>query len=130
MQTPILASIWNCTEVKTWLLDPNTWDLLVDASGNLAIADEPYAIAQDVASACKLAKGELWYNADIGIPYFQSILGKSPNVALIKKYFEDAALSVPGVVKASVSITSVINRNLTGTVNFTDQKGIDNKVII
>ena len=36
---------------NTLLLDRTVWDLLLDGSGNIAIATEPYATAQDVASA-------------------------------------------------------------------------------
>ena len=64
--------------MKTLLLDRTQWDLVQDANGNIALATEPYARAQDVASACRLFRGELWYDTAAGIPYFEDILGKSP----------------------------------------------------
>ena len=66
--------------MKTLLLDVESWDVILDAASNIAIASEPYAVAQDVASAIKLFAGELWYDTTKGVPYFASILGKSPPV--------------------------------------------------
>ena len=40
--------------MNTLLLDLTNWDLLVDASGNIAVASDPYSVAQDVASAVRV----------------------------------------------------------------------------
>ncbi len=110
---------------NTVLLNPRTWDLMLDASRSIAMASEPYALAQDVASACKLFNGELWYNTNKGIPYFQRILGYRPPMSLLKDEFQKAALSVPNVVQASAQFSPVTGeRRLTGQLNFTDQNGI------
>ena len=117
--------------MPTLLLDPQNWDLLVDAKHNIAVAAEPYSLSQDVASALKLAQGELWYNVSKGVPYFQSILGFNPRISQLKQYFEEAALSVPGIVKVTVRINSLDNgRKLSGTVNFTTQAGVDGSVTL
>ena len=57
--------------MSTLLLDRTYWDLCVDSSGNLAVASEPYSLAQDAASAIKLFQGEYIYDTTIGIPYFE-----------------------------------------------------------
>ena len=36
--------------MNTLFLNPATWDLMVDAEGNIAMAEAPYSTAQDVAS--------------------------------------------------------------------------------
>lgn len=114
---------------NTVLLNPATWDLILDSSRSLAMAAEPYALAQDVASACKLFKGELWYNTDKGIPYFQRILGYRPPMSLLKDEFQKAALSVPNVVQASAQFNVITSeRKLTGQLNFTDQNGITSDI--
>lgn len=46
------------------LLDVNTWDLVVDDLGNIATVDNPYACAQDVATACLAIRGECIYEKD------------------------------------------------------------------
>ena len=110
--------------MSTMLLNPKTWDLMIDAFGNIAKADSPYAMAQDVASACKLFKGELWYNTDKGIPYFQSILGYRPPLSLLQNEYNNAALSVAGVAQASASFNRIgSDRVLSGQLKFIDQTG-------
>lgn len=110
--------------MNTLLLDRTAWDLVLDASGNIAVAAEPYALAQDAASACKLFLGELYYDTSQGIPYFQQILGKFPSLALVKAQLVVAAMTVPGVVAAQVFITSLSGRALSGQVQVTDRNGV------
>lgn len=98
-------------------------DLCADLSGNIAKASEPYAIAQDVASAIKLFKGELWYDTRQGVPYFSDILGKRPPMSLFKHHMETAALTVPNVVQAKCVVQSLAGRKITGQVQFTDING-------
>lgn len=107
----------------TMLLDQSAWDLVLDSAGNIARADPPYALAQDVASACRLFLGELWYNQDAGIPYFEDILGQLPPVSLLTGWMERQALTVPGVVNAQCTITSFSDREIVGQVQFTDATG-------
>jgi hypothetical protein len=109
---------------NTLLLDVDAWDLTVDAAGNIAMASAPYSLAQDVASAIKLFKGELWYDTLQGIPYFQQILGRYPSVALVKAQLVQAALTVPGVVAAVAFISEITDRTLSGQVQVTDRNGV------
>jgi len=109
--------------MRTLLLDTVTWDFVLDASGNWAVADVPYAMAQDAASAIRLFKGELWYNKAKGVPYYEDILGRQPNVALTKARMVDAAKTVPGVVSAKCFISGVVDRRMTGQVQVTDRQG-------
>jgi len=102
---------------STLLLDTVTWDLVVDSNGDIARADEPYALAQDAASACKLFKTELWYDTTQGVPYWQSILGQMPPLALLKGSYEAAAKSVPDVKSVKVFIATITrDRIVTGQV--------------
>ncbi len=110
----------------TILLNPSTWDLLIDANGNIAVASEPYSKAQDVASSCLLFQGELYYDATQGVPYWQ-ILGKLPSLQFIKQAYVAAALSVPGIVAAICYITGITNRVLSGQIQSTDKDG--NKIV-
>lgn len=109
--------------MKTLLLVPATWDLTKNASGDIAVAADPYALAQNAASAIKLFLGEQWYNTTIGVPYFQQIFGKTPNIPLLKAKFLAAALQVPGVVSAKVFITSIVDRSVRGQVQVTGSDG-------
>lgn len=107
---------------QTLLLSP-AWDLSVDASGNIAVADPALSLAQDAASAIRLFQGELYFDTTLGIPYLTQILGQSPPLSLLKAYFVQAAMTVPGVVSAKCFITSWIDRQITGQVQITDSSG-------
>lgn len=112
------------TPQSTLLLDTETWDWLVDANGNIAVADPPYALAQDAASAIRTFLGEVFYDTTVGVPYWQSILGQNPSLDFIKVQFVKAALTVPGVVSAKCFISSITARTITGQVQVTDANGV------
>lgn len=114
--------------MNTLLLDRTVWDLVLDASGNIAMASDPYAIAQDVASAVRLFKGECWYDTTKGIPYWQQILGQWPPLALIRSYVEKAASTVPEVVSAKCTVLLANDRTITGQVEIIDKAGQLNNV--
>lgn len=114
----------------TILLDPATWDVLLDASGNIALASPPYSLSQDVASAIRTFTGDLWYKKTAGIPYFSTILGHRPPMAVLKQYMTNAAKGVPGVVSAKCIISAFEGRTATGVVEFVDETGDTNKLMI
>lgn len=111
---------------STLLLDLSTWDLLPDAYGNIAMATEPYSQAQDVASYCKVFRGEAWLDTTRGIPYWQDILGHRPPLSLLKQYYITTALTVPGIVEAACFIDSVTNRVVSGQIQSTNTAGVLN----
>jgi len=104
-------------------LDPDTWDLAADSSGNIAVASDPYALAQNAATACRTFLGEVYYDTTIGVPFWQDILGHSPSLSIVKADLVAAAETVTGVTSAQVFITGVVNRQLQGQVQVTDSAG-------
>jgi hypothetical protein len=108
--------------MNTLLLDVGLWDLTLDAFGNIALAAEPYALAQDVASACRTVLGEVYYDTTLGVDYFGKIFGLTPPTAVFQEMFVAAALTVPDVVSATCIIESYSaqTREATGQVLFTD----------
>lgn len=102
--------------MQTLLLDTQAWDLLVDASGNIAVASDPYSQAQDAASAIKTFRGEAYYDVDLGLTYWPDILGKAPPLSLVKAEMVAAALLVPGVAAAKCVVTRFRDRHLEGQV--------------
>lgn len=109
--------------MNTLLLDRTRWDLVTDTSGNIAMASNPYALAQDAASAVRTFAGEPWYDASIGIPYFQSILGQRLSLQFFKTKIVAAARAVPDVASAVCYVTKLANRRLEGQVHVTDALG-------
>lgn len=116
--------------MNTLLLDRTVWDLVLDAAGNIAMASDPYAVAQDVASAIKLFKGELFYDKAPGVPYWRDILGYRPPLALVREHIQTAALTVPDVAGAVCTITSFNDRTLAGYVEITLTDGTTQTVSI
>lgn len=109
--------------MQTLLLDQTRWDLVKDAAGNIAVASPPYATAQDVASACRLFQGELWFDTALGIPYFEDVLGQQVPLEALKSFLQKAALRVPDVVAARAVISGVVDRQVQGQVQVTTSSG-------
>jgi hypothetical protein len=107
---------------STLLLDAVSWDWVVDSNGNWAVAGPPYSQAQDASSAIKLKLKELYYDTTQGVPYDQ-ILGVATNIPLLKASLVAAALTVPGIVKAAVFITKIVDRTVSGQVQITNSNG-------
>ncbi len=114
--------------MRTALLDVTAWDFVLDVNGDLAMASDPYSVAQDAASAIRTFIDECYYNTTLGVPYFQTLFGKAPNINYMKQKFISQALLVPGVsspgVSVAVFITSVADRRVTGQVQITDANGV------
>ncbi len=109
--------------LSTLLLDRTAWDLVLDSAGNIAMAAPPYALTQDVASAVQLYIGELWFQGNLGIPYFEQVLGQLPPLSLLTGLIEKAAMTVSGVVAAQCVIASFDSRQISGEIRFIDETG-------
>lgn len=109
--------------MNTLLLDRTLWDLTLDINGNIAMASEPYSIAQDVASACRTFLGECYYDTSQGVPYFQEILGQTPPLSVLKAALIAAAMTVPEVQSVVVYISSVVGRNVSGQIHVITTSG-------
>jgi len=91
------------TALSTLLLDLSSWDLVLDASGNIAVASPPYSTNQDVASACRTFLGECWYDRTQGVPYLQQIFDKNPPIALFQSAIVSAGIRRASLVSAARS---------------------------
>ncbi len=100
------------------LLDRGNWDLALDASGNIAVASEPYSQSQDIASECRVYLGECYYDTTRGVPYATEILGQMQPVQVLKEQLGIAAERVPGVSEVTVILGSIKNREISGQVQF------------
>lgn len=110
--------------MDTLRLNTATWDLTVDAYGNIATVGGGYAIAQDVASEVRLFLGELWYDMARGVPYFEVILGKMPSPQFMKTKFIEAGSLTPEVAEITCYLSGVgKNRLLEGQLQIIDVNG-------
>jgi hypothetical protein len=110
---------------STLLLNTQTWDLTLDANGNIAVATEPYALAQDAASAIKTFLGEVYYDTTIGIAYIPQIFGNfALPLSLLKQDLVDAALTASkDIASAQVFLSGLTNRGLSGQVQIISVTG-------
>jgi len=106
--------------MTTLLLDQTAWDLVLDASGNIAVASSSYATAQDVASAVRTFAGECWYDTSVGVPYWTQVLGQYPPVQYVQQVLTDAAQTVPDVVGAQMVFTDLTGRVPQGQLQVVD----------
>jgi hypothetical protein len=102
--------------MSSLLLTLDNWDLCSDAFGNISLASDPYATAQDIACALRTFSGELWYDVGQGIPYSTKVLGQQFSMQLLKTLWISTALTVPTVASATAIITNFVNRKVTGQV--------------
>ena len=110
--------------MKTAYLDPETWDLVLDINGDIALADEPYSTLQDCCSRLRTRQGECYYDTTLGVPYFQDILNRNVNLELIRSEYIRVALQDPRIVSAKVFFRELKDRRLLGQVQITDINGI------
>jgi len=113
---------------NTLLLDQAAWDLVLDTSGNIALAGAPYSVAQDVASAVRTFLGECWYDTSQGMPYWQQIMGQYPPLSFVRQKIIDVAMTVPNVTSATVIFTSFSGRQLDGQIQVIDSDGNTNNI--
>lgn len=115
--------------MKTLFLHPKTWDLAKDTQGNIAIATEEYQQAQDIASSCRVFLGDDYYNKNDGIPYLQSIMGKSGYpVSLYQRHLFERSMLVKDVVSVDVNLQPIEDRIVKGSITFTNTKNLSGAV--
>lgn len=102
-------------------LDEN--DDIVFENGDLVFTRGIDAIVQQCRISLKMFQGEWFLDLDAGIPYWESILGQKPSLAIqaAKIYFTSALLAVDGVdevLKMDISYTGITRQlNITWQVS-------------
>lgn len=79
-------------------------DLLLNSAGDIDVVDNELiivdgddAILQHLSIRLKFFLGEWFLDERIGVPYYQDILKKNPNLVAVRTIFRDAILKTPGV---------------------------------
>lgn len=83
----------------TTLLSNERNDLALNAGGNLQVIGGIEAIAQEARSYMQARLGEMFYNADQGIPFADIVWQGSPNIAQFEASGRARLLQVPGIVE-------------------------------
>jgi hypothetical protein len=77
--------------------DPVTGHFVLAANGDMTLRTGLDAIKQMVDITLKTLLGEWFVNTTVGVPYFQEILVKAPNIAAINQIFKQAIEAVDGI---------------------------------
>ena len=115
---------------KTLLLNGN-WDLTLDKSGRIAVADGAYATAQAVANECRLFTNDAYFETERGIPYYLIALGKKLSPSVLRARLRDAAYLVEDVEDVTDVVLESLDtetRKVTGEIKFTSKEG-DNAAV-
>ena len=93
------------------LLDDNNELVLID--GDLALTSEAEGVKQGVQFSLQLFQGEWFLDESQGIPYFQRILVKNPNLVEVREWFRSAIASSPDISSVEyVQLTPRDDRSL------------------
>ena len=110
---------------KTLLLDKN-WDICLDKSGRIAVADGPYATAQAVANECRLFTQDAYFEPDRGIPYYLIALGQKLSPSVLRARLRDAAYLVEDVEDVTDVVLESLDtetRRVAGEIHFVSVEG-------
>lgn len=76
-------------------LDPIYHDVFLDANGQITLTDTP--LDQRIDCRLRTFLGEFWLDVTLGVPYFQEILKKNPDMQAVRAAFAAEIQKVPGV---------------------------------
>lgn len=83
-------------------LTTSTWDLYLDGSGNIAmLPSEPFGplLAQRIKQRLQTFRGECFLDRSVGVPYFEEVMKKNPDLGRIRSLLASVIKGVEGVVK-------------------------------
>ena len=110
---------------KTLLLN-SQWDLTLDKSGRIAVAEGAYATAQAVANECRMFTNDAYFETERGIPYYLIALGKKLSPSVLRARLRDAAYLVEDVEDVTDVVLESLDtetRRVTGEIKFTSKEG-------
>lgn len=90
-------------------------DLLFDDTGDIIITN---SVRQAIIIRLRWFLGEWRLGPLLGVPYYEDVLVKNPNLARIKQIFRDAILEVEEVDDATVLNFKMNNRTRNAALSF------------
>jgi hypothetical protein len=79
------------------LLINDSGDLEIGEDGDLVLATGLDAVAQHIRIRLRFFLGEWRFNPAVGIPYFQTIMVKRPNLDVVRSILREVVATTPGV---------------------------------
>lgn len=94
--------------------ETNNNDIAVDVSGNLAMAQGELASMQTIRHAVLTSLGELPFNQQGGVPYFETVFCDTPDLEAFQQEVQRAAEQVEGVE----SVNDFLMQNQNGILRY------------
>lgn len=111
-------------------LDEN-WDITLTSEGKIKTATGAYAIAQNASNAVRLFKNDAYFNAQKGIPHFDTELGHSrAALPVIESKMKKAMLAVDGVAEALAILEVKDGRIIGGNAYITLTDGVSANITL
>jgi hypothetical protein len=101
-------------------------DIYLTPDGNISLSFDIQAALQACAQAAKTLLGEMIFNINQGIPYFQTVWVGVPNIQQFTAALRGAFLAVPNVIEVISLITSQVGNALTYTAIIRTSFGVGN----
>lgn len=76
-------------------------DLLIEERDFVVYADLDY-VRQTIECRLRFGRGEWFLDLSEGVPYYQVVLRKNPDLSAVRALFRRVIMSVPGVVSVPV----------------------------
>lgn len=74
-------------------------DIYLDSQGNISISRDVNAILEECAQVARVILGEMIFNTDLGVPYFQTVWVGVPNIPQFTNALRQSFLNVAGVIE-------------------------------
>lgn len=105
------------TDARDLKIDKDTGDLVIE-NGDLVQVSGIDAIAQAVRQHLSFFKGEWFLDEEEGLPYFEEVLVKNPNLAAIQDVFRKEILSIAGILEVQSLTLAYVGATRTLKVSF------------
>lgn len=84
-------------------------DIFLDDLGNISFSYDLQAVLEICREVARARLGEMVFNVDLGIPFFETVWNGVPNIPQFTNALRNAFLSVPDVIEVVSLTTTQIN---------------------
>ncbi len=85
-------------------------DIYLDQYGNISLSFDQECLLQECSQVARTLLGEMIFNTDLGVPYFETVWEGVPNIAQFTASLRQSFLNVAGVIEV-VSLTTERDKN-------------------
>lgn len=94
-------------------------DIYLNDDGNISLSYDLNAVLQECSQVARVLLGEMVFNTDQGIPFFQTVFSGVPNIPQYTNALRQAFLKVDGVIDVISIIASQGGSNPSDQLTYT-----------